>query len=124
MKTINLIGVVSLLALSLIANHSFAIEGSADQQVEIKQSVAHGIQVVELKNGPLADFYELVAQHPKQDLSAKQLVAANKAIAGKAIENQPKPFDADVERMQIQAVKTESTQTKRILDKLPQHSAK
>lgn len=124
MKTINLIGVVSLMALSLIANRSFAIEGSADQQVEIKHSAAHGIQAVELKNGPLADFYELVAQHPKRDLSAKQLVVENKANTVKAIEAQPKPFDADVERMQIQAVKTESTQTKRALDKLPQHSAK
>lgn len=114
MKTVNVIGAAAILSLSLITNRTYAIDSVADQQVEIKSGAAQGIQAVELKNGPLADFYELVAQNPKREFSTKRVVADKKADGDKAIENQSKD----------RLAQTEDNQSKRSLDKLPQHSAK
>ena len=109
MKNIATAAIVSLL--------SFTISAGAQQVNSVQsQASAARIEQVQLKNGPLADFYELVSQRTSQRTS--QGTNTVDELAQKKIKE---------EQTLASLKKTEldkSAQVKKELDKLPQHSAK
>ncbi len=106
MKNIATAAIVSLL--------SFTISAGAQQVNSVQsQASAARIEQVQLKNGPLADFYELVSQRTTQrtdtveELAQKKIKEDEQTLAGL------KKTELD-----------KQAKVKKELDKLPQHSAK
>lgn len=102
---------LAFLALSPIVAQAQQVQTQQTRHdpIEIKSQTLPRIEQVILKNGPLADFYELVAQHSVPRSAVVQVkekeTAAPIAQADKVRERAP-------------------VNQRQELDKLPQHSAK
>lgn len=105
MKTIT---TAAIFALSIIATPLFAQQAADQRDVKNTAKTTARIEQVQLKNGPLADFYDLVS--PRS--------AINEDIA----QHNTKDDATSAKLKKVEAEKLANARKE--LDKLPQHSAK